>query len=186
MTEIGHPREGRRGGKHTKAVFKLALHNRIINVRQNLQLLNMLPQARQSQLLHPLAPLQLARIQRLQPLNLGQLRAYRLDLLLPIGADDGPRLLEALVGELLEGHVGAGAKRGAAAARADGGFAGFGEFSLGAAAEDGVRVEVELLVVGGGLGGLLCRRGGVEVGGREGEGSDGCWLEHQGLAKAAD
>jgi hypothetical protein len=127
---------------HTQPVLEALLDQRIVNVGQDLELLHRPPQARQLRLLHLLAALDLRRVLGLERRNLVQLLPDLGHLLLPVRREDGPGLLERLVGQLLKGDGGRGAQGDAPPARADGHLARLdqGGFKLG---EDAVGVEVE-------------------------------------------
>lgn len=122
---------------HTQPILKPLPNNGIVNIRQNLQILQ--------PLLHTPQPMRLPRIlvlpklqfQSLDPLPL---HPNLLHLLRPILLQHLPRLLKALVRQLVEGDVGAEGNGCPPASGADGfDVVGGEEFALGAGGVDDVR-----------------------------------------------
>jgi hypothetical protein len=82
----------------TKSIFESALHNRVIDIGQNLQFLNIFPQTRKTQILLSLTTGHLVDRGVLEALDLGQLFGDGLYLLLAILLQNPPGLLKTLVG----------------------------------------------------------------------------------------
>jgi hypothetical protein len=126
--------------RHTLPILEPLLDNRIIGIRQHLQLLQILVHRHQLPLLADLPP-KLRYIRRLHLRDPFPLLLDLLQLDLPVCSEDLARFLEALVGQLLEGDVAGAGEGGAAPTGADGEEATGGEEVLFFAGVDCVGVE---------------------------------------------
>lgn len=107
LVSLMGPGGGSISGSHvrTPAILEAPLHLGVVDVGQDLELLNVVPQALDPCLLGGLAALELASIPRLEQLDLLRLLDNLGNLGRAVLLQDLARLLEALVRQLLEGEV---------------------------------------------------------------------------------
>lgn len=106
--------------ERTESVFKLSLHQRVVNVRQDRQAVRLLAQALEPNLPHRLAASDLGGVAGLERRHLGRRGPEARHLGLAVGGEDLARLLERLVRQLLKGEAARRSDRLASAPRANG------------------------------------------------------------------